>query len=495
MKVESILENFDVVVEAPGGLKSIRELILKLATEGQLVSQDAADKTPEVVAVVGHAYLPPNWSWVSIGSIATFINGYAFPSGDFRSAGTGVVRMSDLKDGQISRNQIKRVANDYLSSLSESLHIRPGDLVIGMSGSIGRPCFNRTNETFLLNQRVGKFHPNEKVISTAYLAIVLATLEPHFLRISAGSGIKNLSTKQIKEALIPLPPFTEQRRIVAKLDRLMLIYDQLEEQKKHRDNIRTAARESALDALTSATTAEEVETAWKRINNNWDVVVNTPESIDSLRSLILDLYTTRQIGRADALAPRSLSEVVELFNGDRSASYPSKDQRVASGVPFINAGHLQNGQVEMENMDYITLEKFNSLKGGKVQIDDILFCLRGSLGKCAIVKDLKQGTVASSLVILRPNYEVIPAYLLRFLQSGSCIRQIKKYNNGSAQPNLAAKNLSRFEIYLPSLTDQQRIIARVDELMALSDQLEAQLKIQNKIAEQYSQSVVSEPFG
>jgi type I restriction enzyme S subunit len=143
--------------------------------------------------------------------------------------------MSDLKLGQIAVQGMKRVPEKYRSILDENLRVSPGDLVIGMSGSIGKPCFNLTGETFLLNQRVGKFVPHS--VDKNYLAIVLQTLESSFLEMSAGSGIKNLSTKQIKDAELPLPPALEQKRIVTKVDELMTLCDQLEHSLIKRDEL------------------------------------------------------------------------------------------------------------------------------------------------------------------------------------------------------------------------------------------------------------------
>ena len=80
-----------------------------------------------------------------------------------------------------------------------------------------------------------------------------------------------------------------------------------------------------------------------------------------------------------------LGSVTQIINGDRSSNYPSGDDFQNVGVPFINAGHLQNGKVNYSSMDYISHEKYNQLSGAKIQRNDILLCLRGSLGKYAFV--------------------------------------------------------------------------------------------------------------
>ena len=165
--------------------------------------------------------------------------------------------------------------------------------------------------------------------------------------------------------------------------------------------------------------------------------------------------------------------VWDFENGDRSSNYPSRDQLVLNGIPFINAGHLVNGRVSLNEMNYITQNKFNSLGGGKVRHGDQLYCLRGSLGKHAIFDHNMDAAIASSLVILRPVVVDCVPYLFLFLDSAVAEIMLRRFDNGSAQPNLSSANLRRFEIPLPPLAEQHRIVAKVDELMALCDRLEA----------------------
>jgi type I restriction enzyme S subunit len=230
-----ISDNWLNIADTPESISSLRSLILGLAVRGKLVPQIANEKLLEAVTVNGKFELPNSWNWVKISTVTEFVNGFAFKSEEYCENGIGIVRMSDLKLGQIAVQGMKRVPEKYRTILDENLRVSPGDLVIGMSGSIGKPCFNLTDETFLLNQRVGKFVPHS--VDKNYLAIVLQTLENSFLEMSAGSGIKNLSTKQIKDAELPLPPALEQKRIVSKVDELMSLCDQLENSLIKRDEL------------------------------------------------------------------------------------------------------------------------------------------------------------------------------------------------------------------------------------------------------------------
>lgn len=167
------------------------------------------------------------------------------------------------------------------------------------------------------------------------------------------------------------------------------------------------------------------------------------------------------------------NEVWEFENGDRSKNYPSREHFVPSGVPFVNAGHLVGGRVSFDNMNYITEEKYHKLSGGKLRSGDQLYCLRGSLGKHAVYDCESSAAVASSLVILRPVLSELVPYLRVYLDSDVSVSMLRRFDNGTAQPNLSSANLRLFEIPLPPLAEQHRIVAKIEELMALCGALEA----------------------
>ena len=166
----------------------------------------------------------------------------------------------------------------------------------------------------------------------------------------------------------------------------------------------------------------------------------------------------------------TLGTVVELENGDRGKNYPSKETLVLEGVPFINTGHLERNKISKSKITYISEEHFERLGSGKIKVNDILFCLRGSLGKFALNESIKKGAIASSLVIIRAKEEELNCnYLSFYLNSDIALDMIKQFDNGSAQPNLSSKNLKLFLIPLPPLEEQKRIVAKIDTLFAKID--------------------------
>ena len=195
-----------------------------------------------------------------------------------------------------------------------------------------------------------------------------------------------------------------------------------------------------------------------------------------------------------------LGSVCSLVNGDRGKNYPSKDALMTEGIPFINAGNLTDlNSINFKGHNFISEERYELLSNGKIELNDILFCLRGSLGKFAIVdKSLLKGAIASSLVIIRAGKNINGDYLKNYLKSNLCFLQINKFENGAAQPNLSAKDLKDFEIPLPypddpekSLKVQKRIAAILDK----ADGIRRKRQQAIQLADDFLRSVFLDMFG
>lgn len=166
-------------------------------------------------------------------------------------------------------------------------------------------------------------------------------------------------------------------------------------------------------------------------------------------------------------------DIAIFINGDRSKNYPNKREYVLKGIPWINAGHIKkDNTLNKETMNYITLEKYNSLSGGKIQIGDIVYCLRGTIGKFACVETFAQGAIASSLMIIRMIDPHLRDYIKAYLKSSVAFHQLQKFDNGTAQPNLSAKDVAKYLIPLPPLSEQHRIVAEIEKWMRLINVIE-----------------------
>ncbi|OAD45920.1 restriction endonuclease subunit S [Polaribacter atrinae] len=191
----------------------------------------------------------------------------------------------------------------------------------------------------------------------------------------------------------------------------------------------------------------------------------------------------------------AFSEICDFENGDRGKNYPSRSAYIDIGIPFFSAGNISDNKINKSSLNYISKERFDLLGSGKVRKGDILFCLRGSLGKFAEIEDDIDGGIASSLVIIRPSDKVNLGFLKLFLESHLCSELIKKYDNGTAQPNLSAASLKKFKIPLPPLPEQQRIVAKLDGLFAKIDKAISLLEANILHTQALMGSVLDEEFG
>lgn len=156
-----------------------------------------------------------------------------------------------------------------------------------------------------------------------------------------------------------------------------------------------------------------------------------------------------------------LKNICQFINGDRSSNYPSPNEYVDNGIPFLGADSLCGRYVDVTQSKKITKEKYHSMGGAKIQKWDILYTLRGStIGKNAIAT-FDEGTVASSLMVIRP-ISLIPEYLLYWLNSEEEFQQRQSYINGSTAPNLSAENVGSFVMFLPPALEQRKIADYLD---------------------------------
>lgn len=163
--------------------------------------------------------------------------------------------------------------------------------------------------------------------------------------------------------------------------------------------------------------------------------------------------------------------VASFFNGDRSSKYPSGTDIVDTGVIFVTSNNLGN-IILNKNVDtkYITKEKYDDLGGAKLRINDIIFCLRGSVGKCSINKTESEGTIASSLVAIRAKK--IPADYLIFVLQCPGITAMSMLNAiGIGSLNLSAEDISEIFIPVPSQDDAKQIAEFLERKIKAIDKM------------------------
>ena len=185
-----------------------------------------------------------------------------------------------------------------------------------------------------------------------------------------------------------------------------------------------------------------------------------------------------------------LADLGSFINGDRGKNYPSRAAFVPEGIPFVNAGHLNNGYIDFSGMNYITQARFDLLGSGKIARNDVLYCLRGSLGKTALTRKLEKGAIASSLVIIRVFKQVYPKYIHFYLVSPLGQRMIGKFDSGTAQPNLSAANVKKYDVPVAPLAEQHRIVDAIESYVTRLDDAVATLERVQRNLTRYRASVL-----
>lgn len=235
---------------------------------------------------------------------------------------------------------------------------------------------------------------------------------------------------------------------------------------------------------------EQIEVV-KKLDNVSQIIEIKKEQIEKLNTITKSQFVEMFENENKYV---NLEDVCVFINGDRGKNYPSADKisKDPSGIPFINAGLLINNTVDWKNMNYISEDTYNKLGSGKIQKEDILYCLRGSLGKHSIIDFDGKGAIASSLVILRADKSKIqPDFLLIQLGMDEILRQQNQANNGSSQPNLSAGSVKKYIIKLPSLELQNKFAEFVKQIDKQKFEIENSLKEMQELYE----SLMEKYFG
>jgi type I restriction enzyme S subunit len=192
----------------------------------------------------------------------------------------------------------------------------------------------------------------------------------------------------------------------------------------------------------------------------------------------------------------NFGELADLINGDRGKNYPNREEYVKIGIPWINTGHIEpDGTLSKNDMYFISEEKYNSLRGGKIQKDDLVYCLRGAtFGKVAFVTPYSKGAIASSLMIIRLIDLVDKRYIYYYFKSKLAYNQLRRFNNGSAQPNLAANDVRFYYLPLPPLSEQNRIVAEIEKQLAKTKQLKEHIIANQRATEQLLKALLHQAF-
>ena len=512
-------------------LKRVEAEKARLVNAGKIRKKAASDP----IMVDAPFDLPRNWAWVSIGTA------FLYDAGAKRGPKALDQSLWLLELENIEKDTgrlVLRVRSAEGASQSTKSEFLPGDILYGKL----RPYLNKV----LVADEPG-YSTTEIVAIRPYLPLcseycALALRRPDFVkyvtRLGQGTKMPRLRTEDAVVAPFPLPPLAEQHRIVAKVDELMALCDRLEAARADRETTRDrlmAASLARLDAPDPDPAIFRVHAAFAL--ENLAPLTARPNQIKALRQTILNLAVRGKLVEQDPadepaaellkrmaiakierkkrtgdarmkVAPDPKSDELEmplpsgwavqsfenlfLFIDYRGNTPPKTDQ----GIPLITAKNIRMGHLNREPREYISQATFETwMTRGFPAIGDLLFTTEAPLANICLNEIEEPFALAQRAICFQPYAKIDTKFLMFALMSDVMQSLIDKHATGMTAKGIKAAKLKPLTIPLPPLAEQHRIVAKVDELMAVYDRLEASLTAVDATRQRLLKALLHEALG
>ena len=370
---------------------------------------------------------PNGVEYKKLGEVCNFQNGFAFKSTLFKENGEAILRITNISNGIINEEDLKYfLLGDYKENLGNYI-VSKNDIVIAMSGATtGKIGINNTSKKFYLNQRVGKFIPNIVKLNNRFLYHFLLSKGLEILKISSVSGAQpNLSTENIKNLVIPVPPLEVQEEIAKILDNYTKSVEELKEK------------------LNEELIARKNQYSWYR---DYLLKFENKVKIVKLKDIATEMYRGNGIKR---------EEIREI------------------GIPCIRYGEIYT--------DYgISFEKTKSytdenliINKKYIEYGDILFAITGEsveeIGKSTAYIGKEKCLVGGDILVMKHKQD--PVYLSYVLSTENAQKQKSKGKIKSKVVHTNATDIGEIEIPLPPLEVQKRIVEVLDNFEKICNDL------------------------
>lgn len=527
------------------GIKKLRELILELAVCGKLVSQDPSDE-PAAQLLKKYEFeksslpitedeitfkLPLGWEWCRLGDIGVTNIGLTYSPNDISDDGTPVLRSSNVQNGEISLEDLVRVTKN----INEKVLVKDGDLLI---------CARNGSRDLVGKCALIKNLPEETAFG-AFMAIFRSDFNdyikyfiesPIYRRSLEGvstTTINQITQGNLKNTLLPLPPLAEQYRIVAKVDELMALCDELENQQTNSNVAHETLVATLLGSLNDTENSNSIDESWQRIANHFDILFTTEHSIDELKQTILQLAVMGKLvpqnpedkpaielmkkiakdkarlvkeGKIKKQAPMpDITEDEKPFELPEGWEFAKMDaictlitdgthltpHYTESGRAFISAQNIKPFKFIPEKHRWVSEDDYQGyIQNRRPEMGDILLTRVGAgIGEAAVIDTDLEFAIYVSVGLLKFNKEnIFSNYLVVWLNSplGRNHSEKNTYGKGVSQGNLNLSLIRNFPVSIPPLAEQHRIVSKVDELFAMCDVLKERLveaqTLQNQLA-------------
>lgn len=369
-----------------------------------------------------------------LGEVATYINGFAFKPDDWSEEGLPIIRIQDLTGNSY---QMNRYAGDY----NPKYEVNRGDVLISWSASLG--VYVWQGERALLNQHIFKVVFDKCEVDKSFYVHQVADILEKAASQAHGATMKHL-TKPVFDALpFYLPDLPTQRRIADTLDKV-----------------------------------SEGIALCRKMLGELDLMV---------KAKFVEMFGD-PTGNSFNLSVKPMTEVCEIIDGDRGKNYPNADEFSDEGYClFLNAKNVTTFGFNFDNRMYITKEKDNILRKGKLSRGDVVLTTRGTIGNLAFyTSDIpyEHMRINSGMVILRMNRKIINEvfFIEQFKMLLDGIKQ--KIASGSAQPQLPISAMREINILLPDI-EQQKIfsefVAKSNKSRLTLQQVLSKIELEQKV--------------
>ncbi|MDW0616817.1 restriction endonuclease subunit S [Mannheimia haemolytica] len=406
--------------------------------------------------------------WKPLGEVCEFRNGFAFKSNLFKEEGLPIIRITNIDGKNINLSDVKYFnSSDYDSDLLP-YEVNKGDILLAMSGATtGKIGFYGFEITAYLNQRVGKFIPDKKVLNNKFLYHFLLS-KAEDLYIMAGGGVQpNLSSnKLLKDLIIPIPPLEIQQKIVKILDK----FTELE-----------------------ATLEAELALRKKQYQYYRETLLTFPQDLDrgGYNEITKALYHNTPV------VFKTLGEMGELIRGNGL----QKKDFTETGVPAIHYGQIYTyyGTETDKTISFVTPElavKLRKVNHGDVVITNTSENL-DDVGKALLYLGEEQAVTGGHATIFRPNEDILGKYFVYLTQTQFFFNEKRKLAKGTKVIDVSANDMSKITVPIPSLSEQQKIVNILDKFDSLTNSitegLPKEIELRRKQYEYYREKLLDFP--
>ena len=467
--------------------KALRQKILDLAIHGKLVPQDPNDEPASVLLeriraekerlikegkikkVKKYAktsdkphypyQLPEGWVWCRLEDYV-----FSVTDGDHQappkvSKGIPFLVISNIADGSLDFSNTRYVPEEYYEEIQMERKPKRGDILFSVTGSYGIVVNIKTDRQFCFQRHIGLIKPT---ISNEYLSFVLMSNYIKSLcdKLATGTAQKTVGLDTLRSLYVPIAPIEEQERIVAKIKHLLLQINFLEAGKGKLVAAIKQAKSKILDLAIHGKLVpqdpndEPAIELLKRINPKAEIITDNGH------------YQKLPVGWCVC----HINEISESLLGK------TLDRTKDNGEfkRYVCAVNVQWGY-----FDFTTQKKFRieakDFERYAVKKGDLLICEGGDVGRCAIWDTDTEMYYQNALHRVRCKFGISEKYLQYSLWHFKLNGVIDSLCKGVTIKHFTQSTMNKLEIPLPPFAEQQRIVAKIEELFLQLDIIEESL--------------------